>query len=82
MHQFKLKLLQKEGNWAKESPMMFSKYEISWAKRINELLHLWGLDENWDDIAKTSKGEWKKEVEEAAEKMNIKKLQEETKEKM
>ena len=72
------KLLQKEeGNWAKEALMILSKYEISWAKRINEVLHMWGLDENWDDIAKKSKGEWKKQVVEAAEKMNIKKLQEE-----
>ena len=40
------KLLQKEeGHWAREALMILSQYEIGWAKKVNETLHEWGLEE-------------------------------------
>ena len=72
------KLLQREeDSWAKEALMILEKYDISWAKRIKEVLQLWGLEEQWNEISKKTKGQWKKEVQEAAEKANTRKLHEE-----
>ena len=69
------RLLQKgEGHWAYESLKILKKYEIGWAKKIDEVLHTWNMEEDWDKIAKKSKGEWKIEVEKAAEKINKERL--------
>ena len=68
-------MLQKqEGHWALESLKILQAYDIGWAKQIDEVLHLWNLEKDWDKIAKKSKGEWKVEVEKAAEKANIERL--------
>ena len=72
------KLLQKdEGHWAKVTLMILNRQQITWAKRINELLEAWELEREWGKIAEKSKGGWKNEVEKAAERMNIEKLKEE-----
>ena len=69
------RLLQKqEGHWALESLKILQAYDIGWAKQIDEVLHQWNLEKDWDKIAKKSKGEWKVEVEKAAEKANIERL--------
>ena len=69
------RLLQKqEGNWARESLKILRTEATGWAKRIDEVLHLWNLEEDWDKIAKKSKGEWKVEVTNAAERTNIERL--------
>ena len=72
------RLLQKqEGHWALESLKILQAYDIGWAKRIDEVLHLWNLEKDWDKISKKSRGEWKVEVEKAAEKANLERLKSE-----
>ena len=72
------KLLQKEeGHWATGTLKILRDNNIGWARRIGETLASWGLEENWEQIMRKSKVEWKREVEIAAEKMNRKRLKEE-----
>ena len=48
-----------------------------WAKLIQETLTSWELEQQWSKIAKKTKVEWRAEVASAAEKMNVKRLQQE-----
>ena len=72
------KLLTKEqGHWAHEMLTILKENDIGWAKRIRELLDSWELEKDWSVIARKNKNEWKKEVEHAAENVNIKMLRSE-----
>ena len=72
------KLLQRDpSHWAKETLMLLRENNIGWAAKMIEMLEAWGLETDWDKIAKKSKGEWKVEVEIKAEEVNKKKLLEE-----
>ena len=69
------RLLQKGvGHWAYEALQIMRANQVGWAKRIDEVLHMWNLEEDWATIATKSRGEWKREVERASEKMNIERL--------
>ena len=65
------KLLQKEEeHWALMALNVLDKNDTGWAKSIKATLRSWDLEEQWDVIAQKSKGEWKNEVEKAAERIN------------
>ena len=69
------KLLQKENeNWARMTLNLMDKNNVGWAKSIKTTLQSWGLEEQWNIIAQKTQGEWKREVEEAAEKINKERL--------
>ena len=71
------KLMQKEeGHWAKEMLKILDRRQATWTKRIREVLELWELETNWEEISKKSKLQWKREVQKAAECMNIVRLKE------
>ena len=44
--------------------------DMGWAKNINIKLAKYQLETNWESIGKKPKGEWKRMVEEAFDKMN------------
>ena len=65
------KLLQEEKeHWALMALNVLDKNDTGWAKSIKATLRSWDLEEQWDVIAQKSKGEWRNEVEIAAEKIN------------
>ena len=69
------KLLNKpEGHWAKDMLMILQEGNIGWAKNITQILEEWDLNMEWEQIARLSKVEWKRMVEEASEKTHKNKL--------
>ena len=72
------KVLNKpDSHWTKVTLNVMKEYNIGWAKQMCETLEKWGLNQNWAEIQHKAQGEWKGEVNKAAEKMNIEKLREE-----
>ena len=49
--------------------------DIGWAKQIKGIIESWGLEENWEVIKTKRYNLWKREVEQAAEKKNKEKIQ-------
>ena len=69
-------LSKPKGHWAYESLAKLDNNQTGWAKQINSILVKWELETSWEDIAKKTNSEWKREVAVAAEKMNIERLKE------
>ena len=64
-------LLQKENeHWAQVALNLMDRNNAGWAKVIRTTLEAWALEERWELIAKKTKLEWKREVEDAAERVN------------
>ena len=71
-------LLNKDkDNWARKSLLLLDNLKSGWAKSIRDTLHTWDLEQDWTKIEKKAKSEWKKEVENAAEKINTGRLRDE-----
>ena len=72
------KILKKgQDNWVRQTLMTLRDNRAGWAKEIIKTLESWQLETEWNNIENKSKMEWKKEVEEAAERKNREKLREE-----
>ena len=69
-------LSKPKDHWAHDLLVKLDNNNIGWAKQINKVLGVWGLETNWETIAKKTKNQWKNEVNEAAEKMNKKRIKE------
>ena len=75
---FLQKILKKEeSHWTRLTLMALKDENHGWAKQITELLHAWGLEEEWTEIEGKRVQQWKREVRNAAETMNRQKLREE-----
>ena len=59
------------SNWARTTLQALNEYNIGWAKQINELLEIWGLETDWEIIKQKTTMDWKREVVRAMEKRNI-----------
>ena len=70
-------LQRKDGHWTRVTLNILEEKNVGWAKQINQTLDRWGLETEWKLIAKKSSGQWRKEVKDAAEKMNLERLKEE-----
>ena len=71
------KVLQKDrDHWALVTLLDVQEKDIGWAKQIKEIIESWGLEENWEVIKTKTYNSWKREVEQAAEKKNKEKIQE------
>ena len=69
------KVLQRvEGHWTKTTLLALKEKDIGWARQADSILVKWGLERNWEDIRAKGKGEWKKEVLSAAEKIHVSRL--------
>ena len=72
------KLLQKEHeNWTKQILHVLRENCAGWAKKIEEILEDWGLEQEWSTIATKTKVEWTNEVDMAGERINHEKLKDE-----
>ena len=71
------KVLNKdEKHWTKSTLYALKELNIGWAKQAKELLGMWDLEQEWENIQKKPFLIWKREVMEAAEKRNIVRLRE------
>ena len=61
-------------HWTKQMLKHLQSLGIGWAKNIQEKLNEYELETDWEKINRKSKALWKKEVEEAVDKRNQKKL--------
>ena len=69
------KLLQKEDDhWTKVTLYDLRDRNIGWAKQIIGIINSWGLEEIWDSIRSKTPNAWKKDVQQAAEKMKKEKI--------
>ena len=72
------KVLNKaDDHWTKRTLDIMKEYNIGWAKQIGEVLIKWNLNQDWNRIRQKPLAHWKREVNNAAEKMNIERLKEE-----
>ena len=72
------KVLQRNNeHWTKATLMAMNDKKVGWAKQINSILEKWGLEPEWENIKNKRKKEWTQLVNEAAEKINVSKLNEE-----
>ena len=65
-----------EDHWTTITLRLLKEKNIGWSKQINETLQRWELEEEWQIIQEKSIQEWKQEVIAAAERINLKKLEE------
>ena len=64
-------LLQKDDSeWEKDALNILKQNDTGWAKNITQTLEQWGLELQWDIIASKPIAQWRREVEQAAEKQN------------
>ena len=64
-------VLQKDDDHlTKVSLQSIKEHNVGWARQIEETLVAWELETDWDVIKSKSRNAWKKEVEEAAERLN------------
>ena len=71
------KVLKKgDDHWTTITLRQLKEKNIGWSKQVDELLRRWELEEEWQTIQQKSTPEWKYEVNAAAERMNLKKLEE------
>ena len=69
-------MLQKpENHWTRITLAALKRHNTGFAKQIAENLIEWGLESEWANIKKKSAIQWKREVNDAAEKKNKEKLQ-------
>ena len=69
------RILNKEnGNWVKTILYSLQERNIGWAKQMIDLLESWQLPQDWAEIASMPLPIWKNHVKIAAEKQNIKRL--------
>ena len=72
------KVLNKdEEHWTKRTLYIMKEYDIGWAKQIREVLVKWDLSQDWEEIRQKTPAQWKMEVRNAAERINIARLKEE-----
>ena len=67
-------LCKPDEHWAKITLYKLKNYEIGWAHQIDEILSDWELETNWSNIKGKTRMGWKKEVIQAAERRNKKRL--------
>ena len=64
-------ILQKEEvHYTKISLYSIKEHDAGWACQIDKILRTWELELDWDVIKMKSRNAWKKEVEQAAERLN------------
>ena len=69
------KILQRPNqHWTYVCLRAISHRDVGWAKQVSGMLNNWGLETSWDNIKTKTKGQWKREVTNAAEKMNKKQI--------
>ena len=72
------KILKRErSHWTHHILLSLDQHDLGWSRQIREKLRDYGLEQNWDAIAKMTDNEWKVAVKEAGEKKNIEKLKSE-----
>ena len=69
------KILNRESDhWTKKMLTQLKTLELGWAKNMTEKLIEYQLEQDWENIRRKTKAEWKKIVDEAIEENNRKKL--------
>ena len=69
------KLLSREkDHWTTQMLYHLNTCNMGWAKNINEKLTRYDLETNWETIRSKTKGEWKRLVEKAVDKINKDKM--------
>ena len=63
-------LQKEEGHWTKNALYSIKEHNAGWARQIDEILETWGLELDWDIIKLENRNIWKKEVGQAAERLN------------
>ena len=70
-------LTKDKKHWTNTTLNALREYNIGWARQLTDLLNLWDLEQNWENIEKKPFAQWRREVSTAAEKRNITRLREE-----
>ena len=69
------KIITKEtSHWTNQTLHILNNHNLGWAKQINETLEEWGLEDDWEVIAKIPTNTWKETVKSKAEEKNLEKL--------
>ena len=69
------KILNRESDhWTKKMLVQLKTLELGWAKYMTEKLMEYQLEQDWENIRRKTKAEWRKIVDEAIEENNRKKL--------
>lgn len=69
-------LKKEEEHWAMVMLQELKQNKVGWFKNIQKTLEVWDLEIEWECIKAKTWLQWRNEVDEAAERMNLKKLRE------
>ena len=67
-------LRKQDSHWTKTTLNTLQQYNIGWAKQIGDNLEEWNLETDWNAIKMKSPNAWKKQVYDAAERINKQKI--------